>query len=94
MIEAGTVGAVFSIRDDASQVLQRLADEFNRLQGTIDAVKKSMAEIGGAEDGPLAKLREQFELVGKSGEDASRALPNLSARLTAQLTARSAESTR
>jgi hypothetical protein len=30
-----------------------------------------MAGIGAAEDGPLAKLREQFLQVGKSGEDAS-----------------------
>jgi hypothetical protein len=74
MIEVGTVGAVFTIRDDASSTLQRLADEFNRLQETIDKIKESMGSIGGAEDGPLAKMREQFKLVGDSGMDASRVI--------------------
>jgi hypothetical protein len=71
MISAGEIGAVFRVDDQASAVLQRLADEFNRLQGTIDAIKESMSSIGAAEDGPLAKLREQFAQVGKAGEDAS-----------------------
>jgi hypothetical protein len=71
LISAGEVGATFRITDEASGVLQRLADEFNRLQGPIDKLKESLAGIGGAEDGPLAKLREQFGLVGKSGTEAS-----------------------
>jgi hypothetical protein len=71
VIEVGTVGAVFTIRDDASAALERLAAQFNSLQGTIDKIKESMSSIGAAEDGPLAKLREQFAQVGKAGEDAS-----------------------
>jgi hypothetical protein len=71
VIEAGTVGAVFEIRNDASAALERLAREFNELQVSIDKIKESMAGIGSAEDGPIAKLREQFAQVGKAGEDAS-----------------------
>jgi hypothetical protein len=71
VIEAGTVGAVFSIRDDASAALERLAREFNELQVSIDKIKESMASIGAAEDGPIARLREQFAQVGRAGEDAS-----------------------
>jgi hypothetical protein len=71
VISAGEVGAVFTIKDDASGALERLARQFNELQGTIDHIKETMASLGGAEDGPLAKLREQFGLVGRAGEDAS-----------------------
>jgi hypothetical protein len=71
LIEAGTVGAVFDIRNDASAALERLAREFNELQVSIDKIKESMASIGAAEDGPIARLREQFAQVGRAGEDAS-----------------------
>jgi hypothetical protein len=71
VISAGEVGAIFTIKDEASGALERLARQFNELQGTIDHIKETMAGLGGAEDGPLAKLREQFGLVGRAGEDAS-----------------------
>jgi hypothetical protein len=72
MISAGEIGAAFRITDEASAVLQRLADEFNRLQGTIDAIKGSMAGIGFEDDGPLGKLRAQLKEVGESGASASQ----------------------
>jgi hypothetical protein len=71
VISAGEVGAVFTIKDDASAALSRLAGEFDKFQVSIDKIKESMAGIGGAEDGPIAKLREQFAQIGRAGEDAS-----------------------
>ena len=71
MIEAGSVGVSFTVRDDASAALERLAREFNELQVSIDKIKESMSSIGAAEDGPIAKLREQFAQIGRAGEDAS-----------------------
>jgi hypothetical protein len=71
VIEAGTVGAVFEIKDEASAALQRLAAEFDKLQASVDKIKESIANIGAAEDGPMAKLREQFTLTGRASEDAS-----------------------
>ena len=71
MIEAGTVGAVFSIRDDASGTLQRLADEFNRIQEVIDRIKGSIESIGGSDSG-LGKLQEQLRATGSSGADAAQ----------------------
>ena len=70
MIEAGTVGAVFKIDDQATPILQRLADQFNALTAPIDHLKESLAGIG-ADNGPLKALKEQLGLVGKAGEDAS-----------------------
>ena len=71
MISAGEVGAVFTIKDDASAVLARLADQFNALQGVIDKIKESIASIGGMEGG-LGKLQEQLTQTGRAGADASQ----------------------
>lgn len=73
MISAGEVGATFTIRDDASAVLQRLADQFNQLQVVIDNIKKSIESIGGADSG-LGKLQETLTATGRSGEDAGRVI--------------------
>ena len=59
MIEAGTVGVLFTVKDDASAVLERLATQFNELQITVDRVKESLASIGG-DDGALKALQEQL----------------------------------
>lgn len=45
MIEAGEVGAVLTVVDQATPVLDRIAAQFNALQGIIDKVKVSMAAI-------------------------------------------------
>jgi hypothetical protein len=69
MSSAGEIGATFTIKDDASAILQRLADQFNALQGVIDRIKASIGSIGEA-DGGLAKLQEQLGLTGKTGAEA------------------------
>ena len=71
MIEAGTVGVLFTVKDDASAVLERLATQFNELQITVDRVKESLASIGG-DDGALKALQEQLTQTGRAGADASQ----------------------
>jgi hypothetical protein len=80
MISAGEVGAVFEIKDDASPVLQRMAEEFNRLQGTIDRVKESMAHMGGGsfggagEETVLGRLMKDMEKLAETGVTTSTAI--------------------
>ena len=45
MIEAGEVGAVFTIVDEASPVLRALMEQFNALQVTIDRTKLALKEL-------------------------------------------------
>jgi hypothetical protein len=45
MISAGEVGAVFSIKDEASVVLRAIASQMNSLQATIDKTAASFKEI-------------------------------------------------
>jgi hypothetical protein len=45
MIEAGTVGARFTILDDASPFLKRLMEQFNALQGAIERTQAAMKAL-------------------------------------------------
>ena len=45
MIEAGEVGAVFTIVDEASPILRALMEQFNALQATIDRTKLALKEL-------------------------------------------------
>src|SRR6185437_2660077 len=46
MIEAGEVGAVFTVVDRASAVLKAIADQLKVLQAEIDRVSASFRELG------------------------------------------------
>jgi hypothetical protein len=46
MIEAGEVGAVFTVVDEASVVLQRLARQFKELDGLVLKTKESLKALG------------------------------------------------
>jgi hypothetical protein len=74
VISAGEVGAIFTIKDDASGALSRLAGEFDKLQGSIDNIKKSLESMGGAMGGPIDKLREQLGLTAEKGDAAAKSI--------------------
>ena len=69
MISAGEVGVQFSVSDEASATLQRIADRFNEIQAIVDRVTAAVDKIGSA-DGGLLKLQEALGLTAKAGEDA------------------------
>jgi hypothetical protein len=73
MLSAGEVGVVFGVKDDASGALQRIADEFMKIQAIVDAVTAAIDKIGGA-DGGLLKLQEQLGITGRAGDDAGRTI--------------------
>jgi hypothetical protein len=65
MISAGEVGVIFDVKDAASATLQRIADQFNQIQGIVDRITASVDKIGGADGGLLrvrlrTAIREQF----------------------------------
>jgi hypothetical protein len=70
MISAGEVGAIFIVKDEASAALQKIADEFNRIQGLIDKITAAFDKIGSA-DGGLKAFQEALGLTAKAGEDAA-----------------------
>jgi hypothetical protein len=73
LIEAGEVGVLFQVKDGATATLQRIADEFNKIQAIVDKVTEAIDKIGGADSG-LGKLQEALGLTAKAGEDASRTI--------------------
>jgi hypothetical protein len=73
LIEAGEVGVLFQVKDGATATLQRIADEFNKIQLIVDKVTEAIDKIGGADSG-LGKLQEALGLTAKAGEDASRTI--------------------
>jgi hypothetical protein len=73
VLSAGEVGVIFGVKDEASAALQRIADEFNRIQGIVDAVTAAIDKIGGADSG-LGKLQEALGLTAKAGEDSARTI--------------------
>jgi hypothetical protein len=60
-IEAGEIGAVFTVVDQASAVLRRIAEQLNVIQTKIDATKLKLNDFGAGTS--LAKLTEQLGLV-------------------------------
>jgi hypothetical protein len=73
MLSAGEVGVIFAVKDESSATLQRIADEFNKIQAIVDKVTAAVDKIGGADSG-LGKLQEALGLTAKAGEDASRTI--------------------
>jgi hypothetical protein len=73
MISAGEVGAIFVVNDEASGALQKIADEFNRIQGLVDKITAAFDKIGGA-DGGLRALQEALGLTAKAGEDSAKTI--------------------
>lgn len=79
MISAGEVGAIFTIKDEASVVLKRLIDQFNLLEAKLDKVKESLAtlkmpgglnrSIGNMERGlkGVAEQAERTAMLTKNG---------------------------
>ena len=63
MLSAGEIGVIFGVKDEASVVLQRIADQFNEIQKIVDRFKASLETIAGA-DGGLLKIQEQFKATG------------------------------
>lgn len=62
MIEAGEVGAVFMVKDEASVVLQRLARQFRELDDLVLKTKASLKALGVTS---LGTLQERLGGVGK-----------------------------
>jgi hypothetical protein len=73
MISAGEVGVLFQVKDDASGTLQRIAEEFSKIQAIVDKVTEAIAKIGGADSG-LSRLQEALGLTAKAGDDAGRTI--------------------
>jgi hypothetical protein len=73
MISAGEVGAIFVVKDEASAALQKIADEFNRIQTLVDKITAAFDKIGGA-DGGLRALQEALGLTAKAGEDSAKTI--------------------
>ena len=73
MLSAGEVGVIFGVKDEASVVLQRIADQFNEIQKIVDRFKASLETIAGA-DGGLLKIQEQFKATGAAGDDAGNTI--------------------
>jgi hypothetical protein len=82
MIEAGEVGVLFQVRDEASATLQRIADQFNAIQSIVDKVALAVDRIGGA-DGGLLKLQEALGLTAKAGEDSASTITESFGRVDA-----------
>ena len=61
MIEAGEVGAVFTVVDRASAVLKAIADQLKVLQERIDAIQARFDGLG-ADSAPASiRLRWRFQ---------------------------------
>jgi hypothetical protein len=58
LIEAGEVGVLFQVKDGATATLQRIADEFNKIQAIVDKVTEAIDKIGGADSG-LGSFRKR-----------------------------------
>jgi hypothetical protein len=82
MIQAGEVGVIFDVKNEASATLQRIADEFNRIQLIVDKVAQAVDRIGGA-DGGLLKLQEALGLTAKAGEDSASTITESFGRVDA-----------
>jgi hypothetical protein len=73
MISAGEVGAIFVVKDEASAALQKIADEFNRIQGLVDKITAAFDKIGVA-DGGLKAFQEALGFTAKAGEDSAKTI--------------------
>lgn len=85
MIEAGEVGAVFTIKDEASAALDRIAAAFDKVQAVIDkfeAVFNRLGENGGG----LAKVQEQLKSTGRIGTEATRSISDGFSKVNRRLT--------
>ena len=73
MIEAGEIGAIFSIVDEASPVLRRLAAEFERLDGVMKQVKEAMAtvKLPPGVNAALGRMNENLAAIAGSADKAA-----------------------
>ena len=73
MIEAGEIGAIFSIVDEASPVLRRLAAEFERLDGVMKQVKEAMAtvKLPPGVTAALGRMNDQLIAISGSADKAA-----------------------
>ena len=72
MIEAGEVGAVFKVVDQASVTLTRIAEAFERLDGLIKSVKDQLGTIRlpPGINAQLGRLNEQIDALPASADKA------------------------
>jgi len=73
MIEAGEVGAVFTVVDEASVILQRLARQFKELDALVLGTKKQLASFGnsaglGKLSGEIAAAGRELSTIGGAAE--------------------------
>lgn len=78
MIEAGTVGAIFQIQDEASATLRRLAGEFERLDGLISSTKKELSSLSATQFSGMIKrlsgVGQELTGIGEKSAAASKAI--------------------
>jgi hypothetical protein len=70
MIEAGAIGARFTVVDEASSVLERIAAQFESLDGIIRQVKEAMASIAMPPEtsAALKTMNEQMVAIGGAAD--------------------------
>jgi hypothetical protein len=75
MIEAGAIGARFTVVDEASAVLERIAAQFEQLDGVIRHVKEAMASIimPPETSAALKAMNEQMVAIGGAADKGASA---------------------
>jgi len=85
VIEAGSVGAIFEIKDEASSVLRALMSQFERLDGVIKATKESLSTLrlpAGLSRG-LAVMNENMAKLAISSDKAMAGVSSSLAKIDA-----------